>query len=340
MPLTPMPLLVPTCQQPTTGSLRITTRLAGLQFFQGLLQTFVLTSLLAIIASCAASAAEVKRAERSGYNADFSTVYGETLAAVVKLYPRAAENAVDGIIRTAWHRVAVQTGTRGNRQRTNAVAGSNPASTSLTSTAAANRKQFFIRFRVHVVGGKPWRIRVVGEASEWAAGDVPMPLRGAEVPPWLKGRTDALRVAIYKRLKAYAVRVEEKIPQAEGKIITIDEPSSFGEIPDGAQKMLVEIHRAISLRSFGDLRAQLAEDVQWSEGEVGNADVAMVMWKADPSLLEAMLGAIGRGCVAGDGNVTVSCPRAYSQEPNFKGYRLIAEKRGDRWVVTAFVKSE
>jgi len=335
------PILVPTCRQPAAGSLRITTRLGALLFSQGLFRVLMLASIVTFVASCAASAAEVKRAERSGYNTDFSTVYGESLAVVTKLYPRTAEDAVDGIIRTAWHRVAVQTGTgRNNGQQSNTVAGTNQAATSLTSTAAANRKQFFIRFRVHVVGGKPWRVRVVGEASEWSAGDVPMPLRGAEVPPWLKGRTDALRIAIYKRLKKFAVRVEEDIPRAEVKIISIDEPSSFGDIPEAAQELLVEVHRALSLRSFDDLRAQLADDVQWSEGEIGSADVAMVMWQADTSLLEAMLATMARGCVAGDGAVTVSCPRAYSQEPNYEGHRLIIEKRGERWVVSAFVTSE
>ena len=341
LPLMP-PNLIPLCRQPLAGWLRITTRVGKLQFSRSLVGSVLpVVVLLAFVISCAASAAEVKRAENSGYDADFSTVYGESLAAVLKLYPRTAENAVDGVIRTAWHRVAVQTGSgRVNQQQGGQIAGNNASSVGLTNTTASDRRQYFIRFRVHVLGGKPWRVRVVGEASEWAAGDVPMPLKGAEVPPWLKGRTDALRVAIHKRLKHVAVHVEKEIPQAEGTIITIDEPPGFGDIPEGAQLLLEEIHRALSLRSFEDLRSQLADDVLWSPGEAGNADVAMVMWQADSSLLEAMRIAIGRGCVAGDGNVTVSCPRAYSEEPNYRGHRLIAEERAGRWVVTAFVKSE
>ncbi len=66
----------------------------------------------------------------------------------------------------------------------------------------------------------------------------------------------------------------------------------------------------------------------------------MVMWQADTSLLEAMLAVINRGCKSGDGAVTVSCPEAYSMEPNYRGHRLILEERDGRWVVTAFVKSE
>ncbi|MCP4447065.1 MAG: hypothetical protein GY811_17210 [Myxococcales bacterium] len=292
------------------------------------------------VGGCAASKEEIERATNSGYNADFSTVYGECLIAVTELYPRTAENAVDGVIRTAWHRVAVEHGgSRRGVQQGNQVDGTH-ANGGLTGTASADMKEFFIRFRVHVVGGKPWRVRVVGEASERDAGDTPMPLKGAEVPPWLKGRSDALRLDIHKRLKRFAIKVAEEIPQAEGTIITIDEPSSFGDIPDGAQELLTGIHRALSLRSFGDLRAQLADDVQWSSGEVGNVDTAMVMWQADSSLLEAMRIVIAKGCVTGDGAVTVSCPRAYSQEPSYRGHRLIAEKRGSAWLVTAFVKGE
>ena len=294
-----------------------------------------------LLASCAATDAEVKRARTSGYNADFATVYGETLAAVIKRYPRTVENAVDGIISTAWHRVAVQTGSgRQDNQQVSQVAGTQSTGSTITGTSASDRKQFFIRFRVHVVGGKPWRVRVVGEASEWAAGDVPMPLRGAEVPSWLKGREDALQVDIYNRLKKVAIKVEKEIPRAEATMVTIDEPSTYGDIPEGAKTLLAEVHRALSLRSFDDLRAQLASDVQWSPGEPGNADVAMVMWQADTSLLDAMRVAISRGCVAGDGALSVSCPRAYSERSDYQGHRLIAEKRGDRWLVTAFVIGE
>jgi len=318
------------------GSLRIMPRALGLLFSRSLF----LLAVAGIIGACAASEAEVNRAKTAGYDTDFSTVYGEVVAVVSRLYPKTAENAVDGVIRTAWHRVAVQSGSgRSNDQQSSQLAGTRTGS-GLTTTAASDRKNFYIRFRIHVVGGKPWRVRIVGEASEWAMGDVPMPLNGAEVPPWLKGRTDALRVEIYDHLKKYAVKVEAEIPQAEGTIISLDEPASYGDIPAGAEELLSEIHRALGIRSFEDLRHQLADDVQWSPGEVGSADIAMVMWQADTSLLEAMRIAIGRGCVAGDGAVIVSCPRAYSETPNYKGYRLIAEKRGDRWLVTAFVKGD
>ncbi len=298
---------------------------------------------MGVLTSCAASKAEVQRAKTAGYQTDFSKVYGEALAAIIELYPRTTENAVDGVIRTAWHQVAVEGGGGQSSNPAGQEAGSttnlNGNSNALAGSASSDRKLFFIRFRVHVVGGKPWRVRVVGEASEWAAGVTPMPLRGAEVPHWLKGRTDALQIAIYERLKEFAIKVDPEIPQAEGKIITIDEPASFGEIPEGAKVLLAEIHRALSLRAFSDLQAVLANDVQWSEGEVGNADAAMAMWQADTSLLEAMRIVIAQGCVAGDGDLSVSCPRAYSEKPNYKDHRLIIEKRADQWQVTAFVKS-
>lgn len=41
--------------------------------------------------------------------------------------------------------------------------------------------------------------------------------------------------------------------------------------------------------------------------------------------------------VAGDGELVVSCPPAYSEEPNYSGYRAIFEKCGTDWKLTAFV---
>jgi len=295
---------------------------------------------IAWVGSCAASAAEVRQAENAGYQADFATVYGEVLAVVVKHYPRTRENAVDGVIKTAWHPVAVQTGSGRARGRGGSAVAGTKASTSLTNTVSSDRKRFFIRFDVRVFGGKPWRVRVVGEASEWGGGDVPVPMRGAEIPPWLKGRTDSLRVEIYNRLKKYAVDLAPKAPKAKGPAVAEDEPQRFGDIPEGAQHLLSEVHRTIGVRRFEDLRPSLATDVQWSAGEVGNADVALAMWQADPAILEAMRRVMGRGCVAGDGALSVSCPRAYSQQADYRGYRLIVEKRGERWLVTAFVKGD
>ncbi len=295
-------------------------------------------------ASCAASDAEVRKARSSGYESDFATVYGEALSATVKLYPHTVENAVTGLIQTAWHTVHVETGTR---QSSNSLRGTQGRSQGrnqrggvgqLSGTASSDQKRYFIRFRIHVVGGKPWRIRVKGEASEWRAGDIPLPLKGAEVPPWVKGRTNALRIAIHKRLKKHAVTVDKDIPVVKSPVLSIKEPSGFGEIPATASKMVGTVFRAIRSRDMATLRSSMAEDLQWSLGDAGNADVALALWQADTTSLDALSKVLEAGCAAGDGAITVSCPVAYSSSPNYSGFRAIFEERKGVWKLTAFLR--
>ncbi len=292
------------------------------------------------LGACAASDAEVRKAKSSGYQSDFATVYGEALAATVKLYPHTIENAVTGLIQTAWHTVATQSGTRqssdpqgsqfANTQNTGGIG-------AISNTAASDAKRFYIRFRIHVVGGKPWRVRVVGEASEWRAGDVPMPLRGAEVPPWVKGRTDALRVAIHERLKKYAVAVERDIPVIKSPVLISNEPTGYGDIPKDAEKVVAIVFRALRARDMTTLRSSMADDLQWSLGDEGNADVALALWQADVNSLAELSRILELGCASGDGAITVSCPAAYSSEANYGGYRAIFEKRDEVWLLTAFL---
>src|SRR5678810_675115 len=86
-------------------------------------------------------------------------------------------------------------------------------------------KRYFIRFDVVVAGGRPWRVKVTGHASEWEPGAaMPVELHGPAKPHWLEDRTDAPTVAIYKRIKPYAVpmkpeeapvRPEDQIPRTD-----------------------------------------------------------------------------------------------------------------------------
>ena len=41
--------------------------------------------------------------------------------------------------------------------------------------------------------------------------------------------------------------------------------------------------------------------------------------------------------MAGDGELSVSCPKAYSEEANYSGYRAIFEKRSGKWYLAAFL---
>ena len=115
-------------------------------------------------------------------------------------------------------------------------------------TSTQLREQFFVRFDVHVVGGKPWRVRVRGEASSWTAGEIPTPLHGADVPHWLEGRVNSLEVAIYQRLKGHAVKVgKERDPEAEAAAPPAAAPldvARFGKLPPEAGRVVAEVQKA------------------------------------------------------------------------------------------------
>lgn len=286
----------------------------------------------AFAAGCSTNAKMVKEARESGYRADFAIVYSETLAAVRELYPQVAENANSGVIRTAWHPVRIQSETAGESQD-NPV---NNSQSSALTTATNRRKAFYVRFRVFVVGGRPWEIRVEGEASSWEIGEIPTPLSGAAIPPWLKGRTDNLRVAIHKRLLDYAVPLAKDKPKKEKRERAKADPGAFSSLPPAAAKVVAEVAVAAKSRDLTALRAQMADDVAWSPGATG-ADTALAMYSADSSLLGAMSAVLEKGCAAAGAEVL--CP-ADASTAGYRGYVARFAVVGGVWKLVAFFEIE
>jgi hypothetical protein len=273
------------------------------------------------------------------YDAEFSVVYSAALEATRENYPNVEDAPGRGAIKTAWHQVSYA-----NNQDDLA----NPKVVSNGSTRAASAgqaatgmptrlayKRYFIRFDVSIAGGRPWRLKVVGHAAEWEPGAaLPNELHGAARPSWLEGRTEALLVSIYKRVKAYAVPMKEEAEAVADDVKRAD-PEAFKDVPPAAAKRLAELKNALSVRDYTALRAQLAEDIVWSLGGGNGADVAIMMWQADPEPLDAMSKALAAGC-AGDA-AKVTCPAG----PAGPGtYQLTVAVRGDAWRVTSFVKAE
>lgn len=307
-----------------------------------------ITRCLAVLALLAAAACsnkkEVRAAKASVYDADFAIVYSEVVAAVRELYPHGlTEDPSSGVIKTQWHQVQYSTGADDSSATQPFDPNARPGSgtNALTGPAAGAYKRLFIRFDVTVTGGRPWRVRVVGKASEWDPGNAqPTELRGAATPHWLPGRRDGLYVAIYRRLKKYAIRLEEEHPEEPVATEAVD-PSQFGDIPAGAAKAAVALVEAIEARDMKTLRAAVADDVVWSLGAAGDADTALAMWQADPAALESLSMILYAGCRkdAVDPNI-VTCPPAVTEEPGYLGWRATLELDGDRWRLTAFVQGD
>jgi hypothetical protein len=296
-----------------------------------------------VLSSACGNKKEVEYAKRSLYDADFAIVYSAALEVTRGLYPQLNDNPGPGKISTAWHQV--QYGNNQDdlsNQRTIAAGqGMNPGlGQSGRMSGVPTRlayKRFFIRFDVTVLGGRPWRVKVVGHASEWDPGAaMPSELKGAQRPSWLDGRIDALTLAIYKRIKNFAVPMKDEPPPADpDDAMPKADPSQFAGIPAGAAKRLAAIKNSLSKRDYVSLRPQLHEDVVWSLGGGVGADAALAMWQADPATLDAMAAVISPACTA-QGGKKVTCPGG---EPQLGQYQLVLELEGD-WKVTSFVRGE
>jgi hypothetical protein len=289
---------------------------------------------------CTAHKKEVENAKKSLYDADFTVVYSAALDATRETYPNIEDAPGRGAIKTAWHQVTYANNqddmtnpqTLANAQGLSSQTSAGGASAGMPTRLAY--KRYFIRFDISVTGGRPWRLKVVGHASEWEPGAaLPTELHGPARPTWLDGRTDALVYAIYQKIKGFAVPMPENAPVDDG--VKRSDPTAFGAVPADAGKELAAIKDAIAARDYSSLRLQLADDVVWSLGGGAGADGAMAMWQADPESLDAMSKALAAGC-GGDAK-KVTCPVG---APAAGAYQLVIESRGPAWRITSFVKSE
>jgi hypothetical protein len=295
--------------------------------------------------ACSSNKKDVEHARRSVYDADFAIVYQTALEVTRDQYPQLNDNPGPGKISTAWHQVSYANNQDDlSNQRTLAqgqgVMGSQNGMSSPGSSMAGvptrlAYKRYFVRFDVSVLGGRPWKVKVIGHASEWDPGAaMPTEMRGAQRPAWLDGRIESLQVAIYKRLKKVAIPVKEEAPIVVEDAKT--DPARFVNVPPAAAERLAAIKDAVSKRDFASLRPLLDENIMWSLGGGTGADVAIATWQADPTILESMSAAIDAGCAVG-ADKKLACPAG---DPKRNTFQLVLEERGGGWKVTSFVKAE
>jgi hypothetical protein len=289
---------------------------------------------------------DVERAKRSLYDTDFTNVYNAVLDATRENYPNLDDNPGAGAIRTAWHQVTYSNAGDdvANQQsisQQSANANQNPNSPAATQAGMPTRlafKRYFIRFDVVVAGGRPWRVKIVGHASEWEPGAaLPVELHGPARPHWLEGRTDALTLAIYRKMKSVAIPMKEEVaPVKPEDLIPKTDSKLFGAVPPDAAKRLAELKDSLIRRNYATLRTQVFDDVAWSLGGEPGVDTAMAMWQADPEMLDSMAKVIGVTCAGVDKRIT--CPAGDAKPGTWK---LVLELRGpDGWKVASFIKAE
>jgi hypothetical protein len=326
---------------------------------------------VAAAAACNDSRQQLNHARHSLYDADFAVVYAAALEATRSLYPNLDDNPGPGKIATSWHQVQFancssgpgsqcddSTGGMGNQQVLSqqqgggmgggmgGMGGGGMGASGVNGNANGTAQQgmrlaykkYFIRFDIAVLGGRPWRVKVVGHASSWDPGAaMPTELHGADKPHWLDGRTEALQIAIYKKVAKYAVPAPDEVDAtAKTDADKKTDPASFKNVPIGAAKQLAVIKDAIAKRDYSSMRPALADDVVWSLGGGTGADAAMAMWQADPTALDAMLATLAT-CGMDNGDKRIVCPAGAVQPGQ---WQLVLEPRADAWMVTSFVKTE
>jgi hypothetical protein len=304
-----------------------------------------LVVLLGLVA-CGGNKKDVEHAKHSVYDADFALVYNAALQSVRDQYPMLNDNPGPGKISTAWHSVSYAN-SQDDLQNQRTLAQSQGLSTTPGGGTANSMsgvptrlayKRYFIRFDVSVIGGRPWKVKVIGHASEWDPGAaLPTEMRGANKPSWLEPRIESLQVAIYKRIKAFAIPMKEEVVAAPEELVPRTDPTTFKDVPAGAGKTLAAAKDALAKRDYAALRPLLDDNIIWSLGGGTGADVALATWQADPGAFDSMQAAIIAGCSLDAATKAVACPPG---APIANVYQLVLEERAGAWKITSFVKAE
>jgi hypothetical protein len=285
---------------------------------------------------------EIHAAKHSLYNTDFAIVFSAALEATRDLYSRLDDFPGTGQIKTAWHAVSASSDSQDvSNQSTVAnqstLGASSPAGVAGGMPTRLAYKRTYIRFDISVTGGKPWRVKVIGHAAEWDAGNaMPTELKGMARPPWLDGRIESLQVSIYRKIKTYAVPMppEVEVVKDEPQMPTTD-PTTFKNVPPLVAKRLAFIKDALGRRDYVALRTVVSDNVVWSLGGAPGAETAMAMWQADSETLDAMAATINGGCGTTDAKTT--CPPG---PPTAGAWQLELSLEGESWKISSFVKHE
>ncbi len=254
---------------------------------------------------CAAKKRDTAAAKVSAYDADFAIVFSEVIGVVEKLYPQYDDDPVRGVIKTAWHQVshnASMDDPNSAQVRARASGGSNPAATSSAfgNQVSGMQKRFFVRFDIKIVAPRPFEITIIPHAAEWEAGNaVPSEMKSNNIPAWLPGRTDALRMQIYRKLRKHAVRKVDRVQleaPKEDPIAAEADALALGALPDDAEVVVRKVYAAALARDAARMRPHMADEFAWDARSTPSADTAVVVWQADTAAMDALERAIGDGC--------------------------------------------
>ena len=272
----------------------------------------------AILTGCGATSGDVKRARRSAYNTSFARVWSVVSDEVAKRNSAlTVDSAARGIIETEWKLVERRESDDINAANEVYVGG------------------VYLRYKVRIKrGGPPWRVSVDAEAAAYRPGLAmlqPFTHGSADEPTYVRGRIEALEVAIHKRLEGYAVESHES---ASGEPVTLD-VSPWPGLPPAAAQVVAMTHDAAKRRDATALRAIMAKEFRWSLGGERSSEQALGVYAADPDLLRVLEKILVAGCGEDPTTHTIACPAGSVEEG--EGARAGFQEIGGVWRMTWFL---
>jgi hypothetical protein len=294
--------------------------------------------MLALLAACGPSASQITRARSVTYQADFALVWNAVVQAVGEDYKDIKfEDATKGVLQTDWTRVE-----RGNEeveqeQDPNAQRSQEEAEREVREAGqpgnphARGRIAFkLIRVRVEVQkGGPPWRVTVSAEAARYEPGMtmlIPYQRGAIDEPVWVEPRIDRLYVAIYERLKKYAIDVTPAPRQpSPGVAKRTSEAGPWAGLPGEARDVVAAVQAAARKKDPAGIRPHMIDPFVSSVGAVP-ADQTVAVWSADPTELDVLAAALDRGCDLDAAAERITCPRGAAG-----GLRAVFHKTAGVW---------
>jgi hypothetical protein len=300
---------------------------------------------LAALLACGATADEVRTAHEARYNVDFAKLWNviseETHRRYVGIH---IDDPSHGILETDFRVVQSleqDVGATSNAQATGQTSSSsmsyNPAASSTTNPQRPMNSYTsdVAIFRMTVlVQGPPWKVVVDGVAAKYdPSSPVPVPYHHGSIdePPWVAQRIDNLTIAIYDRLKQYAVK-DVKVEKAE----RATDVSAWQNLSDRALTEIIgKVRKAATDRDMTGLRSFMVADFRFAEGADTSADTAIAIWSADPTSMRQLARTLDAGCAPdakkqGD----VVCPSKATDEAVTVRFRQV----GATWKLVEFLR--
>jgi hypothetical protein len=293
--------------------------------------------------ACGHSAASVKSARSSTYDAPFATVWNVVMTEVRKKYTTIAiEDPIRGEVMTAWIRIEnrdteVSDPTSGAKTAVGATRGT----TGIGNSSLYNTPGMLFRLKVFVKGGNkgagPFRVIVDGEAADHRPGlanegIVLIPHGAADEPPWVNTRIDNIQVAVHERLREHVVKRDIPKEDIAAKVMD-DLPWSKLNDP-AAVKVVDDVHAAAARRDAPALRPMMADDFRWGLGADGSAEMAIALWSADTTKLRELARALEEGCATEEATGEVVCPAGgVAKSPSMARFRKV----GCEWKFVLFL---